>query len=189
MPPKARITKEMIIAAGLEVIRAKGIENLNVRSVAAQLGCSTQPIMYHYKAIDGLKEEVYEAADKLHTEYIMQPNEKLKNPLLSIGMGYISFAYEEKNLFRFIFQSDKFKNYSFKQLIGETENNPAIQALCDNVGLTNQQAVDVFGALFACVHGAASILANNEIEYDEEYFLNLLSNTFKGIIGVIKGGE
>ena len=188
MPPKAKITRQMVIEAGLSVVRKEGQENLNVRRVASELGCSTQPVMYHYASVDGLKADVYAAADKLHTEYITAQDESVMNQLLSIGLRYIRFAYEEKHLFRFLFQSGKFRNTGFKELLNVDEN-PAIKPLCEFTKITEEQAGEVFAALFICVHGAASLLANNSIEYDEEYFAGLLDNTLYGAVAAIKRSE
>ena len=47
MPPKVKITKEMIIDAAFEIARSEGAENINARTVSKKLGCSTQPVMYH----------------------------------------------------------------------------------------------------------------------------------------------
>ena len=49
MPPKTRITKEMIINAGFEIVRFDGVEALNARNIASKLSCSTQPVMYCFK--------------------------------------------------------------------------------------------------------------------------------------------
>ena len=49
MPPKVKITKEMIIDAAFEIARSEGAENINARTVSKKLGCSTQPVMYHFK--------------------------------------------------------------------------------------------------------------------------------------------
>lgn len=38
MPPKARITEEMIITAAFEIARTEGAEEINVRSIAKRLG-------------------------------------------------------------------------------------------------------------------------------------------------------
>ena len=38
MPPKAKITREMIIDAAFEVARAEGAENVNARTVSKKLG-------------------------------------------------------------------------------------------------------------------------------------------------------
>ncbi|MBQ3842234.1 MAG: TetR/AcrR family transcriptional regulator [Ruminiclostridium sp.] len=189
MPPKAKITKEMIIEAGLKAVRSEGADSLNVRRVAAQLGCSTQPVMYHYKTVDELRADVYAAADGLHTEYIMTPDESIPNPLLSVGLKYIRFANEEKHLFVFLFQSGNFRSESFKELLESDGMDFMFQPLCEAAELTMQQAKEVFAMLFICVHGAASLLANNSLDYDEEYFTKLLDNTFTGAVGAVKRGN
>ena len=58
MPPKARITQDMILDAAFELVRAEGQEALNVRTLARRLGCSTQPILYNYPTMDALKDAV-----------------------------------------------------------------------------------------------------------------------------------
>lgn len=187
MPPKARITREMIIEAGLKIVRTEGEDALNVRRVAAELNCSTQPVMYHYKTVEMLKADVYAAADEMHTGYIMTPEASAADPMQSIGLRYIRFAYEEKHLFRFLFQSGKFNSRSFRDLIYSDELNVVIAPLCESTGLNEAQAREAFETLFICVHGAASMIANNDIDYDEAYCARLLTNTFFGIIGVLKG--
>lgn len=188
MPPKAKITKNMVIAAGFDIVRSDGQESLNVRSLAAKLECSTQPVMYHYKTVDELKSDIYAVADGFHTEYIMRPSSDT-NPLLSIGLNYIKFAHEEKHLFRFLFQSDKFRNVGFGELINGDDTAFLLEPLVQQTELTLDQAKTVFEALFICAHGYASLLANNSMEYNEEHCAELLTNTFMGIIGTIKRGE
>ena len=59
MPPKAKITREMIIDATFEIIRNTGVETVNARTISKKLNCSTQPVMYHFKTIEELKKEQY----------------------------------------------------------------------------------------------------------------------------------
>ncbi len=182
MPPKARITKEMVIEAGLKIVRTEGYEALNVRRVAAELKCSTQPVMYHYKTVDELKADVYAAADELHTEYIMSAaGEKA-----SIGLAYIRFAHEEKHLFRFLFQSGKFRNTNLHDLTYADELAPVIQSIARQTGLSEDLTKEAFEMLFLCIHGAASMLANNEMEFEEEHYAQLIENTLMGIVGFLK---
>ena len=46
MPPKARITKEQVIDAAVEIVRTKGEDALTAKSLAGALKCSTQPIFW-----------------------------------------------------------------------------------------------------------------------------------------------
>lgn len=189
MPPKARITKEMVIEAGFDIVRSEGSESLNVRRIAAGLGCSTQPVMYHYKTVDELKEDIYTAADEFHTKYIMQTDAAADNPLLSIGLNYIRFAEKEKFLFRFLFQSDKFRNIGFSEMLDGEDKNFLIQPLAEQTGLDREQAKTVFETLFICVHGYASLLANNSMEYNEEQGAEMLKNIFMSTVGYMMRGE
>ena len=182
MPPKAKITKEMVIQAGFDVVRTEGAESLSVRRVAAVLGCSTQPVMYIYRTVDELRSDVYLTAERFHEEYIMTPDGG--HPLLSVGLRYINFANDEKNLFRFLFESDRFHS-SFSDIMHGDGKNPVIQPLCEIAGLTPFQAEEVFAALFRSVHGAASMLAHNSIEYDKEYITRQLTNVYNGTLDAV----
>ncbi|MCM1523487.1 MAG: WHG domain-containing protein [Ruminococcus sp.] len=186
MPPKPKITKEMVINAGLETVRRKGINALSVRGTAERLSCSTQPVMSCCGSIEQLKKEVYEAADKLHTEYILK-TENEENTLISIGINYVRFASEEPNLFCFLFETGKFRSRSFEELIASDGPDEVIEPISRAAGLPEQMAREAFESLFACVHGYASLLAHNAMSFDEEHCRKLLKNTFMGIIGYMKG--
>ena len=186
MPPQARITAEMIVHAALENVRREGPEGLNVRRVAAALSCSTQPVMYHFRTVQALKEAVRAKADALHTDYIMTPEPGAGNPLLSVGLRYIRFASEEPHLFRFLFQSGQFRNMSFAELARPDGSEALAAAFGAMPGLTQAQARKVFAVLFSCVHGAASLIANNSIPYDEAHFTELLTDVYSGVMMFMK---
>ena len=44
-----RITKERILKAAAEVVRKEGAEALNARRIAAEIGCSTQPVYSQFR--------------------------------------------------------------------------------------------------------------------------------------------
>lgn len=187
MPPKAKITREMIIEASLKIVRNEGAHNLNVRRVAAEMDCSTQPVMYHFKAVSDLKTAVYEAANELHTVYIMTPDPDAEDPFLSIGLRYVQFAADEKHLFRFLFQSDSFQNVSFQDLMHSDDLSPIISPMCAAANITETQAREIFEVLFICVHGIASLIANNSVSYDKAHLIKMLRNTFVASTAALKG--
>ncbi len=186
MPPKARITKEMVVEAAFEIARTKGAENINARTVSEKLGCSTQPVMYHFKTIEELKKAVYERADKYHSEYISDIHGE--DPMKDIGLNYIRFAVKESNLFRFLFQSGSFSGTNILDLIDAEEIQPIIGILSKEAEITMEQAKNVFRSVFVCVHGYASVFANNDMICDEESISNDLDLVLYGAIGALKGG-
>ena len=195
MAKKPTTTKEAIIEAAFELVRARGHEALTARSLAAELGCSTQPIMYQFPNLSQLKELVYQHADAFHTEYILAGD-----GLLGIGLRYVQFAAEEPALFRFLFQSGHFDGASLQDMIHAPEAQPVLAAFASpeeekpsavtaspeagsdvqNTAFASPEAgsdrtqanadpdlaTKYFEALYVAVHGYASLIANNAMPYD-----------------------
>lgn len=181
MPAKTKVTKEMVIDAAFEVTRAEGAENVNARTVSQKLGCSTQPVMYHFATIKDMKRAVYAKLDWFHTEYLMNVNPQ-EDSLLGIGLNYIRFAVEEPNLFRFLFQSGFAVENSLLEMIDSEELKPVISAMQEAMKLDMEQTKKVFLILALFVHGYASIIANNGLEYDEKIVASHLESAFRGAI-------
>ena len=49
MPAPKKVTREDILEGALNTLRESGFASVNARSVAKNLGCSTQPIYLSYK--------------------------------------------------------------------------------------------------------------------------------------------
>ena len=129
MPPRARITKDMIVDAAFEVARKTGAENINARTVSNELNCSTQPVMYHFETIEALKRAAYTKADEYHTEYLMNIPETRKDVMLGIGLNYIRFAVQEPNLFRFLFQSGFAAQHSLLEMVNSEGLTPVLSLM------------------------------------------------------------
>ena len=181
MPPKTRITKDMIINAAVEVVKQRGYEKINARTVSEQLHCSTQPVMYHFSTIDAMKRAAYARVDQMHTEYMMTVSPQC-DPLLGIGLNYIRFAVEEPQLFRFLFQSGYAQEHSMLEMIDSEELVPILAAMQEGAGLPMKQTKQVFLTVALFTHGYASIIANNGLEYDEKLVAKHLEQTWNGAL-------
>jgi len=161
MPRRASTTKEDMVEAAFELVRRDGLEALTARSLAAQLGCSTQPIMYRFPDLSVLRELVYQRADAFHSEYLFRASD-----LLDMGLRYVRFASEERPLFRLLFQSGHFDGASITEIIAAPEAAAVLQAAAGEFGLSGDAIASVFEALYVAVHGYASLVANNAMTYD-----------------------
>ena len=189
MPPKAKITKEMIIDAAFCIAREAGAENINARNVAKRLGCSTQPVMYSFATVDELKKAAYLKADGYHSEYLMNIKEPQNGVMLGIGLNYIRFAIEEPNLFRFLFQSNYFGGATLLEMIDAEELEPVLSAMQRAVGGDIGRVKKVFATIFLFAHGYASIIANNSLKYDEEIIKSQLERAYRGALAAAKEEE
>ena len=74
--PRQRITKDMVVNVAFEIARRDGIEKVMVKSIAAELGCSVQPIYSYCNNMDGLREDVGRKARNFVSEYIISHMDK-----------------------------------------------------------------------------------------------------------------
>ena len=183
MAPKIRITREMILQAAFEIIRKNGYESLNARSVAECLNCSTQPILYHFKTMAEIRDAVYEEADKFHTLTIMNGMEGADDPFLGIGLAYIRFGRDEKNLFRFLFQTNHYDGVSLADLINSPDLAPLLDLARSELECDPEEVKEKFLIFVSAVHGYASLLANNALEYDEDQAVRTLEMIFDAMKG------
>lgn len=175
MPPRSRITKELIADAAFEITRSTGIESVNARSIAQRLQCSTQPVMYWFATIEEIRQEVFRLADEFHAAYIFKDSQG-KDAMMAIGVAYVHFAAEEKYLFRLLFQSDRYAKLNLKELIDGAPVKPILDILVRENHLSPAEAKELFTVRFMLVHGMASLMANNSMVYNEETVLRVLRN-------------
>ena len=181
MPRKAVTNREEIIEGAFRLIRREGHDALTARRLAAVLGCSTQPIMYQFPNLAELRELAYRRADVFHTARILSGSD-----LLEVALNYIRFASEEAPLFRFLFQSGHFDGASIADMVRMPEAEGILRAISNEFGLNGEDAANVLETLFVTVHGYASLIANNAMEYDPDAVKNALVAVAEGLM---KKGE
>lgn len=187
MPAKVKVTKEMIIDAALEVVREEGAENINARTVSQKLGCSTQPVFYHFKRIEDVRIAAHKKGSKFHIDYVTNLSGNYERPMLEMGMRYIQFAIKEKNLFRFLLHSNYYTSGRLSDWLTEENLGSVFSVLKIQAEVDLKQAYRIFSQIFLVTHGIASLLANNAMTYDEKYCIKTLSDAYMGAMCLIKG--
>jgi len=189
MPAKVKVTKEMIIDAALEVAMEEGAENINARTVSQKLGCSTQPVFYHFDKMEDLRAAAHKKGSEYHINYVTNLSGKYERPMLEVGMRHIQVAVEQKNLFRFLFHSNYYTGVSLSEWLTEENFSSIFSILKIQAKADQRQAHSIFSQIFLVTHGIASLLASNAMVYDEAYCINALSNAYFGTMYLIKEGS
>ena len=60
MGRKTQITAEVILENALQMLIRDGYSAINIKTLAAQIGCSTQPIVWHFENMQGFRKAFYE---------------------------------------------------------------------------------------------------------------------------------
>ncbi len=186
MPPKAKVTRDMILEAAFALVRQEGHSALNARALARKLGCSTQPILYNFATMEALWDAVYEKADAFHSAAILPATGEGPDALLLLGLNYVRFGQEEKHLFRFLFETNRFGGMGMESLIRLPGANEMVAVLAQGLGCPQEAAERVFLTFFAVVHGLGSLLCNNAMAYDEAACARMLETVFYGAVASLE---
>ena len=106
MPSSPKILKESMIQAALELLIEKGNAGVTIKTVAARLGCSTQPISRQFGGMGGLRQELVKAAERYAFEKYYNPAGNALTAFEKTGWGAIDLAINEPNLFRFLYMGE-----------------------------------------------------------------------------------
>ena len=136
--------------------------------------------------MEEVRDKAYEIADGFHTSYLLCGLEEEEDTLLALGLRYVRFAFEERNLFLFLFQSGHFGG-EVLELLDDNALNPILEGIMSEMNLGREDAKSVFLPLFVASHGYASLIANNRLRYDEEEIKRILKKVFYGALS--EGGE
>ncbi len=179
MPPKVKIAKEDIVNAAVAIVRNDGVQNLNARTVAAALGCSTQPVFSNFATMQELRLAVAKRADDLYQAYVKQETESGQyTPYKASGMAYIRFAKEETELFRLLYMRDR----SEEQIVSETEFPQQLQVLVQRTTGLPENKLSLFHLeMWAYVHGVATMFATGYLDLPWELVSRMLTDAYQGL--------
>ena len=178
MPPKVKVTKEDIVSAALELVRASGDQAINARAVAAYLNCSTQPVFSNFETMDQLRQEVILTAYDRYLGFIKREAESGKYPRYkAFGMAYVRFAREEKELFKLLFMRDR----TDEDLSPTQDFEESARMIAQANGVSMDVARLMHLETWSCVHGIGAMLATSFLPLDEELVSRMLTDVYQGI--------
>ena len=100
MPPRQKYSAEDVIEAAFQIVRRHGWGGLSARAIAKELKSSTRPVYDYFQSMKHIEIEVVRKALATFVDYISR--DRTGDKWLDQALGYISFAGEERHLFRCI---------------------------------------------------------------------------------------
>lgn len=184
MPPKAKITKNMILNTVLDITRETGFESVNARSIASKLQCSTRPIFTCYENMDELKKEFLDYAFEFYNQYVSEYSNLVNvSSYLVLPLSYIEFAKEETHLFKLLFINDidldMVEPMDFYKEIG---NEKKARIFSDEIGVELERAKMIFLDLFLYTHGIAVLTATENLSLDRNSVEKMVRNILSALV-------
>ncbi len=183
MAPKNKFTKEEMVEAALRVVRSKGIDGLTAKTLADELGTSTQPIFTAFGSMDAVRQEVYSAAVCVYDGYT-KAGLREKVPFLGVGMQYVRFAREEPELYRFLFltQAQEYSAVKSMQHLQELVR-PTLMSI---YRITAEEADFYFRDLWLAAHSLSTLIVTGDCIYSDREIGQILTGFSISICKSIK---
>ena len=183
MPAAKKVSRDQIIDAAVDVLRDGGFSAVNARSVAKKIGCSTQPIYFSFKSIDDLKAALTERAIQMHTQRVrdsLRRHEGNDSRYSSYGMGFVKFAAEEKQLFRWLYlEGQQLGPYQSDILMQEI-----IGVIVDEFGYTEDVARRFHQDMIYFTYGLAILANTDHLHLTEPELREALRREFRALIAI-----
>lgn len=180
MPPIPKIKKEDVIKAALSIVKEQGIAQINARSIAVLLCCSTKPLFRLYLNMKDLKDDLYKEIDKIYDAFIKERLDK-NHLLYSQSVAYVQFAREENNLFQAMFLSHTLDGISLGDVEDAEWNQKAIQSVMSEKCVDRKSACQIFIDMWLYSCGIAMQIITNDMKISDDEINVLLSNMYNKI--------
>ena len=175
MGRRIQITKERILETALRMLIRDGYASINVKTLAAEIGCSTQPIVWQFENMTGFRRAFYEYCIAFAKAQFTVWNGSLDELLTETARGYITVACNMPNLFRFVYtdNAEEYRGSDRVQKLQLDNTKKIVELLCKEKGLTEERAKTFLMNYEFFIHGIASYTASGFVHYPEEEIVTM----------------
>ena len=180
MPPTVRFTRDAVLNAACQLMRREGMEALNARAIAKELGGSTQPIFRLFTNMEDLHRELilYVARQfQAHAEADMAQSD---SPYIQLCTTYLLYGRDEPELFKLLFMRDR---VSEGQYSDQTNFDLVFTIIKKETPLDDETALRFFERTWLFIHGLAVCIATKYIPcQDERYLISMVKEAYNAAV-------
>lgn len=180
MPPTVRFTRDAVLHAACQLMRREGMEALNARAIAKELGGSTQPIFRLFTNMEDLHRELilYVARQfQAHAEADMAQSD---SPYIQLCTTYLLYGRDEPELFKLLFMRD---HVSEGQYSDQTNFDLVFNIIKKETPLDDETALRFFERTWLFIHGLAVCIATKYIPcQDERYLISMVKEAYNAAV-------
>ena len=183
MPPKCKFTREEIIEAALEMVKADGIEAVTARALGAKLGTSSKPVFGLFQNMDELLQQVIRAARNEYNKYI-KIGLAQESAFKGVGLQYILFAKNEPKLFQLLFMTQQNEKTDAAGTLPMIDDNyrEILLSVQKMYGLDEDCSKRLYRHLWIYTHGIAALLATGVCSFSEQEIGDMMTEVCQGLL-------
>ena len=184
MPPTVRFTRDAVLNAACQLMRRKGIEALNARAIAKELGGSTQPIFRLFTNMEDLHRELILYVTRQFQAHAEADMAQSDSPYIQLCTTYLLYGRDEPELFKLLFMRDR---VSEGQYSDQTNFDLVFNIIKKETPLDDETALRFFERTWLFIHGLAVCIATKYIPcQDESYLISMVKEAYNAAVKMMK---
>lgn len=183
MPSSPKIPKETILQYALDMLIQDGYSSINIKALAKRIGCSTQPISWHFGNMENFRSALTEYALNYANKKMLSASEGM-SAFFNVGIGYIDIAFDEPNLFRYLYMSGESGYHAggFDILTTADLNSAMIEQIAKQLGISADKVSDFFRNIIIYTHGLACFVVSGLIKATKEELYEMVNQGAYGFM-------
>ncbi len=190
MARKVQISKEIILEAALQMLIRDGYSAINIKTLAKEIGCSTQPLVWHFDNMEGLRGALAEYAFEYANNKMNPSGENAVEAFEKVGRAFVEMAVKEPNLFHFLFlDKNRIQSSNTVESIVTSEKNATmIKRIADYLNISEENVGRYLQNTMIYSHGIATLVVTGTIQASEEEMMEMINHAADGFL-VQEGGS
>ena len=188
MARKTQISKDVILEAAFRMLLRDGYASINIKTLAQEIGCSTQPIAWHFGNMEGLRSELLEYSLAFLKDRFSTQGEHVAEILEGIASRYIDLAFDYPNLYKYLYMSehDGEKMGNMAHLLRAENQDKVIHMIEREHGISQEAAEKYLMNLQLYVHGIASFAVTKISFPSKEVIMQMLHEVNETFLQQVK---
>lgn len=180
MPPTVRFTRDAVLHAACQLMRREGMEALNARAIAKELGGSTQPIFRLFTNMENLHRELILYVARQFQAHAEEDMAQSDSPYIQLCTTYLLYGRDEPELFKLLFMRDR---VSEGQYSDQTNFDLVFNIIKKETPLDDETALRFFERTWLFIHGLAVCIATKYIPcQDERYLISMVKEAYNAAV-------
>lgn len=180
MPPTVRFTRDAVLHAACQLMRREGMEALNARAIAKELGGSTQPIFRLFTNMEDLHRELILYVARQFQAHAEEDMAQSDSPYIQLCTTYLLYGRDEPELFKLLFMRDR---VSEGQYSDQTNFDLVFNTIKKETPLDDETALRFFERTWLFIHGLAVCIATKYIPcQDERYLISMVKEAYNAAV-------
>lgn len=163
--------------AALKMLIRDGYSAINIKTLSKEIGCSTQPLVWHFKNMEELRKALSEYALDYANSKMCPSAENAIAAFEQVGIAFVHIAVSKPNLFRFLYLEGYRGSPSgnFDKLIADEDNAALIKRISKEFAIPEEKAGRYLQNTIIYTHGIATLVATGIISASEKDMMQLVN--------------